>query len=539
MSLLDGLNERQREAVLATEGPVLVLAGRRHGQNARHHLSHRTSARTARAGQRDSCGHVHQQSRQRDERAHQRSCCARADRRLPTCGSPRSTPFARACCAARPRILACRAISPFTTMTIRRLPSSARCCSSICPPTISLRARCARKSATRKITASRRRKCAPTPTRRATKCASRPPKYFAAYNAILRKAAALDFDDLAAALRRASARASPTCARRWSARFQYVMVDEFQDTNASQEELVRLLAGTRKNVCVVGDEDQSIYGWRGARAGNLKRFTEDFPGREDHPPRGKLPLDAEHSRCRRRRGGKQFRPPGQESSGKYRRGQTPAPFSRRRIPSAEAEFICGEISAFMRNEPDAQVAVLYRTGSQSRSFEEILRRMGIRHRVVGGFSFYERAEVRNALAYVRLLFHPEDDVSLLRVLNVPPRGIGAATVALLDARAKETSQSLWDVIRAGELGTGKRLTGALNCVSRNDRRPAAGLPEFAARATDRARARQNRLSRLGRAAGQHRAHLARRQPARTLERHGRSHRRRARRSKTCSITPRS
>ena len=106
--------------------------------------------------------------------------------------------------------------------------------------------------------------------------------------------------------------------------------------------------------------------------------------------------------------------------------------------------------------------MLYRTGSQSRSFEEILRRMSIRHRVVGGFSFYERSEVRNALAYVRLLFHPEDDVSLLRVLNVPSRGIGAATVALLDARAKEANQSLWDVIRSGEIGAGKRLTGALN-----------------------------------------------------------------------------
>ncbi len=100
----------------------------------------------------------------------------------------------------------------------------------------------------------------------------------------------------------------------------------------------------------------------------------------------------------------------------------------------------------MRNDPDARIAVLYRTGAQSRSFEEVLRRLGIRYRVVGGFSFYERAEVRNALAYVRLIFHPEDDVALLRVLNVPPRGIGAVTVAALEARAKETSKSLWAVI---------------------------------------------------------------------------------------------
>ena len=129
---------------------------------------------------------------------------------------------------------------------------------------------------------------------------------------------------------------------------------------------------------------------------------------------------------------------------------------------AEADFICGEIATIVRNDPDARAAVLYRTGAQSRSFEEVLRRMGIRYRVVGGFSFYERAEVRNALAYVRLLFHPEDDLALLRVLNVPPRGIGATTVATLDARARETGQSLWEVIGAGEFSTGKKIGGALN-----------------------------------------------------------------------------
>ena len=91
-----------------------------------------------------------------------------------------------------------------------------------------------------------------------------------------------------------------------------------------------------------------------------------------------------------------------------------------------------------------------------------MRRLGVRYRVVGGFSFYERAEVRNALAYVRLLFHPEDNVRLLRVLNVPPRGIGATTIAALEARAKETGKSLWDTIRAGEISTGKKISGALN-----------------------------------------------------------------------------
>jgi DNA helicase-2/ATP-dependent DNA helicase PcrA len=282
---------------------------------------------------------------------------------------------------------------------------------------------------------------------------------FRVYNDILRKAAALDFDDLllrAVELLRehADVRAA------WNARFHYLMVDEFQDTNRSQEELVRLLAGTRKNVCVVGDEDQSIYAWRGARAGNLKRFTLDFPDAklirlEENYRSTQTILDAAAAVVKNNsdRLGKTL----QATLGAGARLK----FFEAPDSSAEAEFICGQLSGLVRNDPDARIAVLYRTGAQSRSFEEVLRRLGIRYRVVGGFSFYERAEVRNALAYVRLIFHPEDDVALLRVLNVPPRGIGAVTVAALEARAKETAKSLWAVISSGEFLTGKKFSGAL------------------------------------------------------------------------------
>ena len=282
---------------------------------------------------------------------------------------------------------------------------------------------------------------------------------FRVYNDILRKAAALDFDDLllrAVELLRehADVRAA------WNARFHYLMVDEFQDTNRSQEELVRLLAGTRKNICVVGDEDQSIYAWRGARAGNLKRFTTDFPTAklirlEENYRSTQTILDAAAAVVKNNsdRLGKTL----QATLGAGARLK----FFEAPDSAAEAEFICGQLSGLVRNEPDARIAVLYRTGAQSRSFEEILRRLGIRYRVVGGFSFYERAEVRNALAYVRLIFHPEDDVALLRVLNVPPRGIGAVTVAALEARARQTGQSLWSVISNGEFLTGKKFSGAL------------------------------------------------------------------------------
>lgn len=276
---------------------------------------------------------------------------------------------------------------------------------------------------------------------------------FRLYNEILRKAGAVDFDDLL--LKSVEILREHADARTaWSSRFQYIMVDEFQDTNRWQEELVRLLAGTRRNVCVVGDEDQSIYGWRGARAGNLKRFLEDFPKArtirlEKNYRSTQIILDAaaavvDHNTERL---GKNLQ--ATLGAGKALR------FFEAEDSISEAEFVSGEVAALARRDSNAHIAVLYRTGAQSRAFEEMLRRLGIRHRVVGGFSFYQRAEVRTALAFLRLMFHPEDDVALLRAVNVPPRGIGATTVAALEARARETGQTLWDVIGRGDASLGR------------------------------------------------------------------------------------
>jgi DNA helicase-2/ATP-dependent DNA helicase PcrA len=278
---------------------------------------------------------------------------------------------------------------------------------------------------------------------------------FRVYNHALRTAGAVDFDDLLL-LSVQILRENAAIRAAWSSRFQYLMVDEFQDTNRWQEELVRLLAGTHKNVCVVGDEDQSIYGWRGASAGNLKRFTTDFPHAkiirlEDNYRSTQTILDAAAAvvgHNTNRLGKHLVASAGAGSHLRYYEAQD---------ATTEAEFICGEIALFLREDRDAHVAVLYRTGAQSRAFEENLRHLGIRYRVVGGFSFYERAEVRNALAYIRLLFHPEDNIALLRVLNVPPRGIGAATIAALEERARETNSSLWDVIKTGEVVIARRV----------------------------------------------------------------------------------
>src|SRR5690242_2949626 len=283
---------------------------------------------------------------------------------------------------------------------------------------------------------------------------------FREYNRALRSAGSVDFDDLLL-LSVQLLREHADIRAGWSGRFQYIMVDEFQDTNRWQEELVRLLAGTRKNICVVGDEDQSIYGWRGARAGNLKRFTEDFPGArvirlEENYRSTQTILDAAAAvvgNNTNRLGKHLVAASGEGAKLRYFEAQD---------ATTEAEFVCTEVASYLRENPDAHVAVLYRTGSQSRAFEEMLRQLGIRYRVVGGFSFYERAEVRNALAYIRLLFHPEDDVALLRILNVPPRGIGAVTIAALETQARETGKSLWKVIGDRDSLVGKKSAGALN-----------------------------------------------------------------------------
>lgn len=264
------------------------------------------------------------------------------------------------------------------------------------------------------------------------------------YESILHKSAAVDFDDL---LLRAVAllRDNSQVRALWAEQFRFIQVDEFQDTNASQEELVRLLAGKERNVCVVGDEDQSIYSWRGAISGNFQRFLADFPGArtirlEENYRSTQVILDAAagvvaHNRTRL----------GKDLKAVLGTGDL-LKYYEARDASDEAEYIGGRISALLRENADSTLAVLYRTAAQSRPFEETLRRVGIRYRVVGGFSFYQRAEVKDALAYIRLLFHLDDDIALLRVLNVPPRGIGKVTIDSLRAVARESNESLWQAI---------------------------------------------------------------------------------------------
>jgi len=267
---------------------------------------------------------------------------------------------------------------------------------------------------------------------------------FGAYEKLLHDSKALDFDDLL--LRSARLLRESTATReKWQARFQYIHVDEYQDTNRVQYELMRLLTGPRQNVCVVGDEDQSIYRWRGADVSILLSFSRDFPAArivklERNYRSTQNILDAAGAVVANnpeRLGKSLSAEKGPGGNLRYFEG---------RDAQAEAEFVAGELERILNDDSDQTYAVEYRTNFQSRAFEEVFRRRGLRYKLVGGFSFYNRAEVKDALAYVRLAMHPEDDISLLRVLNVPPRGIGKTTVDALRESARVDGTPLWTAI---------------------------------------------------------------------------------------------
>jgi len=267
---------------------------------------------------------------------------------------------------------------------------------------------------------------------------------FAAYERLLHQSNALDFDDLLIRTVKLLRESTPV-REKWQSRFQYIHVDEYQDTNRVQYELLRLLTGPKHNLCVVGDEDQSIYRWRGADVSILMSFSRDFPSArviklERNYRSTQQILDAAGAVVANnpeRLGKSLSAHNGSGSILKYFEG---------RDAHAEAEFVAGELERILGEDSSQTCAVEYRTNFQSRAFEEVFRRRGLRYKLVGGFSFYNRAEVKDALAYVRLAMHPEDDVSLLRVLNVPPRGIGKTTVDALQATARADASSLWAAI---------------------------------------------------------------------------------------------
>jgi ATP-dependent DNA helicase UvrD/PcrA len=265
------------------------------------------------------------------------------------------------------------------------------------------------------------------------------------YRKELRKANAMDFDDL---LLEAMRLLKSVAAVReyYNRRFQYILVDEYQDTNRPQYELMRLLAGDRHNVCAVGDEDQSIYSWRGADIRNILEFEADFPEAkivrlEQNYRSTENILEAASAVVAKnvRRKGKTL---WTSRQGGAKVGYYEAPDGEN-----EALFAADTINRYVRQAAEsgeaARAAVLYRTNSQSRLFEEAMRRYQLKYHVVGGFSFYERAEIKDLISYLKVIQNPDDSVSLLRVINTPARGIGKTTIETIERLALETGLSLW------------------------------------------------------------------------------------------------
>jgi DNA helicase-2/ATP-dependent DNA helicase PcrA len=264
------------------------------------------------------------------------------------------------------------------------------------------------------------------------------------YESKLRRANALDFDDLLLKTMDLFYQSSEVCER-YNQRFRYIQVDEFQDTNRIQYQLIRQLTLLQQNLCVVGDEDQSIYRWRGADIENILNFEKDYPRAkvirlEQNYRSTQLILDAAGAVVSRNQARK-----GKTLWTDRSRGEKLRLFEARSADE-EAEFVAGEVAGAMAEPGEGSVAVLYRTNAQSRALEESLRLRGISYRLVGGFSFYARAEIKDALAYARLANNLSDDAAFGRIVNMPPRGIGDATLGALGESARQNRLSLWEAL---------------------------------------------------------------------------------------------
>ncbi len=275
---------------------------------------------------------------------------------------------------------------------------------------------------------------------------------FEEYRKELRKANALDFDDLLLEATRLLKVAAPV-REYYNRRFRYLLIDEYQDTNRPQYELMQMLAGERHNVCAVGDEDQSIYSWRGADIRNILEFEKDFPEakiiRLEQNYRSTQNIlhaaSAVVANNIRRKG---------KNLWTSRQGGTKIGYYEAPDGENEALFAADHIAKYLREAGRAEnarggtprAAVLYRTNSQSRLFEEAMRRYGLKYKVVGGFSFYERSEIKDMISYLKVIHNPDDTISLLRVINTPVRGIGKSTIDTIEHLALETGLSLWGAI---------------------------------------------------------------------------------------------
>lgn len=271
-------------------------------------------------------------------------------------------------------------------------------------------------------------------------------KIYDAYQKKLQANNAVDFDDLLLLALRLL-QENPAVREKYQRKFDYLMVDEYQDTNHAQYLLTKLLAAGHRNICVVGDADQSIYGWRGADIQNILDFEKDYPDAklvklEQNYRSTQVILDAANAVIDNNSGRKPKNLWTANGNG------SEIIYYQANDERDEARYVIENIQKLQLNEGAklGDMAVLYRTNAQSRVFEEMLIKSGIAYTMVGGTKFYERKEIKDALAYLRLIFNPSDSLSLLRIINVPRRGIGDATLARLQEYANASGQSLFEVV---------------------------------------------------------------------------------------------
>jgi DNA helicase-2/ATP-dependent DNA helicase PcrA len=269
------------------------------------------------------------------------------------------------------------------------------------------------------------------------------------YKDELLKANALDFDDLLLESVRLL-KADSTTREKYQRRFQYMLVDEYQDTNRPQYEIMCALAGTHHNLCAVGDEDQSIYSWRGADINNILDFEKNFPEakiiRLEQNYRSTQPILQAASAVVAHNLQRKGKTLWTAREGGAKIGFYDAPDGENEALFA-ADFISRWAQARAREGAENKSAILYRTNSQSRLLEEALRRYNLNYNVVGGFSFYERAEIKDMISYFKLVLNPDDSVALMRVVNTPVRGIGKTTMETVERVALETNFSLWGALQ--------------------------------------------------------------------------------------------
>lgn len=273
---------------------------------------------------------------------------------------------------------------------------------------------------------------------------------YKAYQAAMLIANALDFDDLILTAIQLF-RECPEVLDKYRRKFRYILIDEYQDTNMPQYELIRMLASEHRNICVVGDDDQSIYGWRGADIRNILEFEKDFPGakvirlEQNYRSTGSIlkAANAVIANNENRKGKNLWTDSGDGEQITY----YPA-----RDERDESNYLAATVAREVRNGAKySDFAVLYRTNAQSRIIEATLLSYGIPHRVYGGVRFFERMEVKDVMAYLRLLVNPDDDAAFMRIVNVPKRNIGDVTVTSLRNVAQENNVSLMAALRKPDI----------------------------------------------------------------------------------------